>query len=88
MYGVGDVGGFVVVVGGSELGISEVVEGNVEMLGVGDVDEVPEEGGASRLVGAGQDKPAMDASRLFSIRMCKWINMITEMIAGMCKWLR
>ena len=48
MYGVGDVGGFVVVVGGSELGISEVVEGNVEMLGVGDVDEVPEEGGASR----------------------------------------
>ena len=81
MYGVGDVGGLVVVIGGGVLGISEVVEGNVEVLGVSDVDEVPEEGGASR-------KPAMDASRLFSIRGFTRANMFTEMITRRCKRLR
>ena len=67
MYGVGEVGGFVVVVGGGGLGISEVVEGNEEILGVNDVDIVAEEGGASRMLVDGQVKPAEDASRLFSI---------------------
>ena len=84
MYGAGDVGGLVVVGGGNELGVSDVVEGKVGKLGVGDVDDVPEEGGTSRILGVGQCKPAMDASRLFAIR----VNVLTEMIVGMYKWLR
>ena len=77
-----------VIVGGGELGISEVVEGNVVILGVNDVDEVPEEGGASRLGGDGQGKPAVDASRLFSINVFKSVKMFTEMVAGRHKRLR
>ena len=88
MYGVGDVGGSVVVIGGGELGISEVVEGNVEILGMSDVDEVPEEGGASRLGGAGQGKPAVDASRLFSINVFKVVTVFNGLVAGWHKWLR
>ena len=67
MYGVGEVEGGVVVIGGGALGISEVVEGNEELSGVNDVDVVAEEGGASRMLVDGQVKPAEDASRLFSI---------------------
>ena len=88
MYGVGDVGGFVVIIGGGELGISEVVEGNVEILGVSDVDQVPEEGGASRLGGDGQGKPAVDTSRLFSISVFTGVNVFNEMVAGGHKRLR
>ena len=84
MYGAGDVGGLVVAGGGMGLGVSEVVDGKVVGLGVGDVDDVPEEGGTSRILGVGQCKPAMDASRLFSIRM----NMRTSVIIGRHKWLR
>ena len=78
MYGAGDVGGLVVVVGGMGLGVSEVVDGKVVGLGVGDVDEVPEEGGTSRMLEVGQCKPAMDASRLFSIKL----KLLTGVITG------
>ena len=88
MYGVGVVEGLAVEVGGVEVGVSEVDGGRVVGFGVGDVDDVPEEGapegGASRRLERGQCKPAMVASRLFSIKM----SMHNRMIVGQYKQLR
>ena len=88
MYGVGVVEGLVVEFGGVEVGVSEVDGGKVVGFGVGDVDDVPEEGapeeGASRMLERGQCKPAMVASRLFSIN----VSMLNSVIVGQYKQLR
>ena len=95
MYGVGVVEGLAVAVGGVEVGNSEVDGGRVVGFGGGDVDDVPEEGtpeegapeegapeeGASRRLERGQCKPAMDASRLFSIK----VSILRSMIVGQYK---
>ena len=78
VYGVGVVEVLVVEVGGMGIGVSEVEGDKDAGFGVGNVGDVPEEGapeegapeeGASRMLERGQCKPAMDASRLFSIKM-------------------
>ena len=65
-------------VGGMGVGVSEVDGDKDAGFGVGNVGDVPEEGapeegapeeGASRMLERGQCKPAMDASRLFSIKV-------------------
>ena len=78
MYGVGVVEVLAVEVGGMGVGVSEVDGDKDAGFGVGNVGDVPEEGapeegapeeGASRMLERGQCKPAMDASRLFSIKV-------------------
>ena len=79
MYGVGDVEVVFVEIGGVDVGVSDVEGvkdvgfndgGNV--VGVSEdaaLEEAASKEGASRAVERGQGKPAMDASRLFSIKM-------------------
>ena len=78
VYGVGVVEVLAVEEGGMGIGVSEVDGDKDAGFGVGNVGDVPEEGapedgapeeGASLMLERGQCNPAMDASRLFSIKM-------------------
>ena len=94
VYEVGDVEVVFVKTGGVDDGVSDV--GVVNDVGFVDDDNVvggsedaaPEDAapseGASRVVERGQGRPAMDASRLFSMKT----NMVIGINVGKNKWLQ
>ena len=94
VYEIGDVEVVFVKIGGVDVGVS-VVEGvkdvgfvdDANVVGVSE-DAAPEEAvsseGASRVVERGQGRPAMEASRLFSMKM----NMVAGINMGKNKWLQ
>ena len=94
VYEVGDVEVVFVKIGGVDVGVSDVgvvkdvgFVDDANVVGVSE-DAAPEDAasseGASRVVARGQGRPAMDASRLFSMTT----NMVIGINKGKNKWLQ
>ena len=94
VYEIGDVEVVFVEIGGVDVGVSDVegvkdvgFEDGANVVGASE-GAAPEDAasneGASRVVERGQGRPAMEASRLFSMKM----NMVIGINMGKNKWLQ